>query len=226
MTLYPPSTVIPIYAVLTGFGILLTCLRFWARMRHTSRTSSTSSRVGADDILIVAGVLVTAACAAIQFYNAVDGTGGEAISSADADARALVAHRINYAMIVIEKGAFGAIKLSLLLSYRRIFGVCRGFRRLNNSLLALIALWTLAFVLADLLICGRDVTVQLALDQTRALHACGDKGVLLIAFAASSILTDALVLGVPLLYVRQLQMAANKKLAAAFVFFLGTVYSF
>lgn len=217
MTIYPPSTAIPVYAVLTGFGILLTCLRFWVRIYHASNS------LGADDILIVVGVIVTTACAAIQFYNAVDGTGGEAISGADADARALVAHRINYAMIVIEKAAFGAIKLSLLFFYRRIFGVWPGFRRLNNSLIALITLWTFAFILADLLICGKDVTLQLALDQTKALHGCGDKGVLLISFAASSILTDALVLGLPLLYVRQLQMALKKKLAAAFVFFLGTV---
>lgn len=218
MTIYPPSTVIPVYAVLTGVGIILTCLRFWVRVYHAS-----SSSLGADDILIVVGVVVATACAAIQFYNSVDGTGGEAVSGGDADSRALIAHRIDYAMKVIEKAAFGAIKLSLLFFYRRIFGVWPSFRRLNNTLIAFVALWTVAFILADLLLCGKDVTLQLALDQTKALHGCGDQGILLIAFAASSILTDALVLGLPLLYVHRLQMAQNKKFAAAFVFLLGTV---
>lgn len=217
MTIYPPSTVIPVYAVLTGVGIILTCLRFWVRTSHTSST------LGADDILIFVGVTVVAACTAIQLYNAVDGTGGEAVSAEDKESRALIAHKVNYAMTVIEKVAFGAIKLSLLLFYRRIFGVWPSFRRLNNGLMVFISLWALLFILGDLLICGKDVALGVGLDQTKALHACGDKGILLIAFAASSILTDALVLGLPLFYIRRLQMTTRKKIAAGLALFLGTV---
>lgn len=172
-------------------------------------------------------VIVVAPCTAIQLYNAVDGTGGdggEAVSGEEDQAsRALIAHRINYAKTVIEKAAFGAIKLSLLLFYRRILGVWPGFRRVNNGVMVFISLWAFLFILGDLLICGKDLTLGMALDQTKALRACGDKGILLIAFAASSILTDALVLGLPLFYVRRLQMTPRKKIAAGFAFFLGTV---
>lgn len=217
MTTYPPSTVIPVYAVLTGVGIILTCLRFWVRTYHNS------TALGADDILIVVGVIVVTACTAIQLYNAVDGTGGEAIRGEDTESRALIAHKINFAMTVIEKAAFGAIKISLLLFYRRVFGVWPSFRRLNNGLMVFISLWAFLFILGDLLICGKDLALGMALDQTKALNACGDKGVLLIAFAASSILTDALVLGLPLFYVRRLQMTLRKKIAAGFAFFLGTM---
>lgn len=217
MTIYAPSTVIPVYSVLTSVGIILTCLRFWVRTYHTTST------LGADDILIVAGVTVVVACTAIQLYNAVDGTGGEALSDEDQASRALIAQKVNYAMTVIEKAAFGAIKLSLLLFYRRIFGVWHSFRRLNKALMVFIALWAFLFILGDLLICGKDIALGVGLDQTKALHACGDKGILLIAFAASSILTDALVLGLPLFYVHRLQMTLRKKIAAGLAFFLGTV---
>lgn len=118
--------------------------------------------------------MVVAACTEIQFYNAVDGTGGEATKREDTASRALIAHKINFAMTVIKKTAFSAIKISLLLFYRRVLGVWPNFRPLNNGLMVFISFWAFLFNLGDLLICGMNLALGIALHQTRVLHACGD----------------------------------------------------
>lgn len=218
MTFYSPPTVIPVYAVLAGVGIFLTSLRFWVRLSYTKLT------LGLDDLFIILAVIVCLICTAIQFHNALKGTAGESISPHhDEDERAIVAHKTDFAMTVIEKLAFGATKLSLLFFYRRIFGVWPSFRRLNYILIATVGAWTLALALADLLLCGGRIWLQWALDQTLARRGCGDKGVLLVAFAATSVLTDGLVLALPLVYLRRLQMAGRKKVAVGVTFLLGTM---
>lgn len=222
MDLYPPSTIIPIYVVLMAVGVLLTGLRLWVRLCYTRMS------IGADDVFMVLGTTVMTACTAIQIYNATSGLAGAAASTVLSDkqqqARAILEYQIDFAMLVIEKVAFGTIKLSLLFFYRRIFGVWPSFSRWNNALIVLVAAWMLAFIGADLFLCGGDrVWLQFSLDQMRARRECGDKGALLIAFAASSVVTDVFVLGLPLAYLRRLQMPRTKRAAASFVFLLGTV---
>ncbi|KAI0407732.1 hypothetical protein F4802DRAFT_595125 [Xylaria palmicola] len=218
MSYYPPSTVIPIYSVFMGVAVALTGLRFWVRLSY-ARTP-----LGADDHLLLAGLAVAATCNGIQYYNALKGTGGEAIKDADKATRmVIVSHQIDWAMIVIEKAAFGATKLSILLFYRRIFGVWGSFRRANSALLWVVLLWALLFTLADVLICGAHPELIWGYDQTVALRRCGNRGALLLAFSVTSVATDLPVLGLPFFYISRLQMATSKKWATGFVFFLGTV---
>lgn len=215
MAYYPPTVTIPVYAVFTAIAIGLTTLRFWARRQHLRTTP------GIDDWLMVLGTFIVTACACIQFYNAIDGTGGAAVSPEDAESRAITAHRINFVMIVIEKPAFGAIKLSLCFFYKRIFDVWDSFRRANNFVIWIIILWTLSFALADILICGDELHFNFDADQTLGAKYCGDKGMLLLMFAVTSVITDLLVLALPFLYVRRLQMPKQKRWATIFVFCLG-----
>lgn len=214
---YPPSVTIPVYAVFTAVGIALTALRFW------SRISFSKTRTGPDDWLILVGLFFVCACTAIQFYNAIHGTGGAALSEHDAEERAQASHRINFTMIVIEKPGFGAIKLSLLYFYKRIFDIWPSFRRTNMVLIWIIILWTIAFVLADLLLCGFNLAPHFALDQVESGKQCGDKGLLLLMFAITSVMTDLMVLILPFVYVSRLQMPKQKKWAASIIFLLGTM---
>lgn len=212
---YPADVVIPVYAVFTAVGITLTGLRFWARKHYTHAPP------GTDDWLILFAMCIVIICASIQFFNALYGTGGEALSDGEAAARAHISHKINLTMIIIEKPAFGAIKLSLLFFYKRIFGIWPAFRRINLTLIWLICIWTLAFALADLLLCGTELELNWALDQSIPQKKCGDKGLLLLLFGVTSVITDILVLGLPFLFMRKLQMPSGKKWAAAAVFVLG-----
>lgn len=217
MSWYPPSVTIPVYAVFTAVGIALTALRFW------SRISFSKQKIGIDDWLVLVGLGFVCACSSIQFYNAIHGTGGAAISDKDDAQRQETSHKINLTMIVIEKPGFGAIKLSLLFFYKRIFNIWPSFRRANNILIWIIIFWTISFALADLLICKDKLHLQWAADQSIPKGYCGDKGLLLLMFAITSVLTDLMVLLLPFAYVSRLQMPKQKKWAAMFIFFLGTL---
>ncbi|KAI3325874.1 hypothetical protein HD806DRAFT_532529 [Xylariaceae sp. AK1471] len=218
MSYYPPSTVIPIYSVFMGVAIALTGLRLWVRLSY-ARIS-----LGIDDYLLLFGLAIAITCNGIQYYNALKGTGGEAIKDPNERTHmVIISHQIDWAMIVIEKAAFGAIKLSILFFYRRIFGVWDSFRRVNNALLWIVLIWTIVFTLADVLICGAHPELIWGFDQTIALRQCGNRGALLLAFSVTSVATDLPVLGLPFFYISRLQMAAGRKWATSFVFFLGTV---
>ncbi|KAK4209025.1 hypothetical protein QBC37DRAFT_475741 [Rhypophila decipiens] len=222
MGLYPPATVISVYSVFTGVAILLTALRFWVRLSY-SPDPYLRRRLYWDDWFVILGLSVLCACTGIQFWNATHGAAGEAVSAATKDAQALVEHKVDFSMIVIEKIAFGAIKLSLLFLYRRIFVFSGNFRLVNNIFMWIVAAWAISFFVADLLLCGAHPEIQLALDQRPALLACGDRGALLIAFAATSIITDLFVLALPMPYIWSLQMRRSKKILATFVFLLGGI---
>ncbi|KAI1179173.1 hypothetical protein F4777DRAFT_534650 [Nemania sp. FL0916] len=218
MSYYPSSTVIPIYSVFMGVAIALTGLRLWVR------TTVARVPLGADDYFLLSGLAIAVACNGIQYWNALKGTGGEAIKDPSEMTRSvIIAHQVDWAMIVIEKAAFGAIKLSILLFYRRIFGVWDSFRRANNALLWIVAVWTVVFTVADVLICGAHPELIWGFDQSIALRRCGNRGALLLAFSVTSVATDLPVLGIPFFYISRLQMSSSKKWATSFVFFLGTV---
>ncbi|KAI1751655.1 hypothetical protein F4782DRAFT_503710 [Xylaria castorea] len=218
MSYYPASTVIPIYSVFMGVAVALTALRLWVRL------SFARVPLGIDDYLLLFGLAVAITCNGIQYYNALKGTGGEAIKDPDEMTQmVIISHQIDWAMIVIEKASFGAIKLSILFFYRRIFGVWNSFRRINNALLWIVFVWTVVFTVADVLICGAHPELIWGFDQTIALRRCGNRGALLLAFSVTSVATDLPVLGLPFFYISRLQMATSRKLATGFVFFLGTV---
>ncbi|KAH8158997.1 hypothetical protein CIB48_g9255 [Xylaria polymorpha] len=199
-----------------GVAIALTALRLWVRLSYARIP------LGIDDFLLLFGLSIAITCNGIQYYNALKGTGGEATPN-EMTQMVIIAHKIDWAMIVIEKAAFGAIKLSILFFYRRIFGVWDSFRRINNVLLWIVLVWAVVFTIADVLICGAHPELIWGFDQTIALRRCGNRGALLLAFSVTSVATDLPVLGLPFFYISRLQMATGKKLATSFVFFLGTV---
>lgn len=217
MSLYGPSTVIPVYSVLACIGLVLTSLRVWVRVHNAHNF------LGLDDLFMCLGTLVALACTGMQFYNAVYGMGGGVTAHpVNADKAIIASRKIDWCMIVIEKPAFGFVKLSILFFYRRIFGIWPKARRLNTALIVLVTAWTIAFLVADLLLCGVHPEFNWAYDQRVPRVKCGNKGALLLSFAATSVATDAILLLLPFFYFQKLKMPSRKRLAAMFVFFLGT----
>lgn len=219
MSLYGPSTVIPVYSVLAGVGLIVTGVRFWVR------TTYARAPLGLDDLFMVLGVIVVSACTAMQYYNAIHGTGGEAVTDPNTREKAIVASRqMDWSMIVIEKSAFGFVKLSILFFYRRIFGVWPSFRRINSVLIGIIIAWTVAFTVADVLLCGAHPELIWGYDQTIARSRCGNRGLLLLCFSVTSTATDLTLLMLPFFYLSRLRMPRQKKIATSFVFFLAAMY--
>lgn len=92
MSYYPPSTVVPIYSVFMGVAIALTGLRFWVRLSY-ARIS-----LGIDDYLLLFGLAVSITCNGIQYYNALKGTGGEAIKDPkEMSQMVIISHQIDWA---------------------------------------------------------------------------------------------------------------------------------
>ncbi|KAK7957886.1 hypothetical protein PG996_010669 [Apiospora saccharicola] len=215
MSLYRPAVAIPVYSVLAGVGIATTGVRLWVRTR-VARVA-----LGLDDLFVVLGGIVAAACTAMQYYNAIHGSGGEATDSSTRTNAAVAAHKIDWAMIVIEKPAFGFVKLSILFFYGRIFDVWPSFRRINSVMICIAVVWMIGFTVADVLLCGAHPELNWAVDQTVSRKKCGQKGILLLSFAVTSVATDWVLLVLPLFYIGHLQMSMRKKLSSGFVFFLG-----
>lgn len=220
-TLYPPSLTIPLYAIFTAIGIILTCLRFWVRLSYEPQLYN-GRRLYLDDLFIVLGLVVTCTCTGIQFHNAIDGASGEVVTGGHVSPKvAIVEHKVDFTMMVIEKLSFGAVKLSLLFFYRRLFSNMGSFKRINNALIWLVSTWIVSFFFADLFLCELHPELQWSLDQTVPRDRCGDKGALLIAFAATSVLTDGAVLLLPLLYVQKLRLRRSEMIAVSAIFALG-----
>ncbi|KAI0482711.1 hypothetical protein GGR56DRAFT_685632 [Xylariaceae sp. FL0804] len=223
-SIYTPGRVIPAYAVIAGVGLALTALRIWTRVSYVR------VRLSADDAAAAAAAVFVAAATGQEIANTVLGTGGNGIDDAADDAaaaaarRARIANQINWINPILEPWAFGLIKLSLSLFYRRIFGVWPAFRRANDATIALVAGYILAFSLGQLFLCGtRFHLIWDDLDQRSAREQCAERGRLQFAFALVSVVTDLLVLGLPLMFIGRLQMSVRKKWSTACVFLLGFI---
>ncbi|KAI1078230.1 hypothetical protein F5B20DRAFT_233453 [Whalleya microplaca] len=214
MAAYGPTQVIPVYSSLLAVSVVLTGLRLWVRMWYTR------SVIGADDIVMVVGMLFVSALTGMQIWNSLYGTGGNIVDPNDKE-QAIRSMHIDWTMPLLEPIAFGLIKLSLLLFYRRIFGVWEHFRLVNSILIGLIIAWAASFFMAMLFICHTDFELLWRLDPQPARDHCNRRGLQLFAFAITSVITDILVVGLPIFFIGRLQMPKRKKFATAVVFALG-----
>jgi hypothetical protein len=123
-------------------------------------------------------------------------------------------------MVVLEKPAYGFIKLSVLLFYRRIF-VTPTFRLINNIIIVLISLWALAFFFAKILVCGTNPQDQW--DKNCLTWHSADLSLMLLWFAITDVVGDIAVLAMPYPCIMKLQMSRRTKLSVSGVFLLGTL---
>ncbi|KAI1427696.1 hypothetical protein F5Y12DRAFT_711923 [Xylaria sp. FL1777] len=213
---YTPEKVIPTYATITGVGIAFTAARLWVRTRYVRVA------LAADDFTAFAAVVFVTGAVALQITNALLGTAGDDVKLAESQRQARIALQVNWINPILEAWAFGLIKLSLSFFYRRIFGVWPVFRRINNATIVLLVAYSIAFSFGQLFLCGTNFyLIWLDLDQHTARERCAERGHLQFFFALFSVLTDMLVVGLPLVFVARLQMSTRRKWASAVVFFLG-----
>ena len=117
--------------------------------------------------------------------------------------------------------ATSATKISLTLLYVRIFHSKREFRFLSYGLLAVVALYCVGTTIYFLTNCRPfaahwDKTIQ---------NACGDPHSGWLGTGIANIITDVLVLSLPMPSVWQLQLPKKTKLAVVAVFGMGFVYA-
>ncbi|KAH6847069.1 hypothetical protein B0I37DRAFT_137465 [Chaetomium sp. MPI-CAGE-AT-0009] len=128
--------------------------------------------------------------------------------------RLLVSYELIYATSI------STIKLSILLFYLRVF-VNRGLRRATMAAIIFVSVWSVGNILQVFLICrpfAKTYTPQLE-------GTCGDQVASFIAIGSFNIITDVIILTLPLPTVWALKMSTPAKLGLTGVFLVGLIVS-
>lgn len=126
-----------------------------------------------------------------------------------------------FAIQTIETLTLGAIKLSVLFFYRRIF-VGRTFNILSWALIATFCSWSISFFFATVFSChpisaGWGTREQLFTECVNTIEK-------LDVFAISDPMLNAIILALPMPYIWQLHLPTRRKFALTGVFLLGALF--
>ena len=107
--------------------------------------------------------------------------------------------QIEWAFNLVQCLSFGTAKLSVVLFYRRIF---RGqvFDIISKTMIAIVIAWMLSFFLAILFECGINYWALWSTLENLLAH-CVDDTKIFKAFSISDVITDVLILSMPLYWV-------------------------
>lgn len=114
---------------------------------------------------------------------------------------------------------YGIIKMSVLLLYRRLF-VGALFNRYSLVLCVVIVPWSLSFLFAFAFQCRTDIanwwtsaaTIKAYCDNTNAAN---------LGFVISDVLTDVMILIIPVPVISKLRLSTANKIGLSGVFLLG-----
>ena len=193
------------YAVCGAFAIIAVFLRFLARI--INKTS-----VEADDYTVLLGLLCAIGSLAVQSVSIAHGLGKHQILSTGI----IVSARYVLASIILYIASMAATKISILLLYRRIFP--------NKK-------WHYAFWAVGLFIFAYSVAFGfVVLFPCRPVSGawnpfikakCYDTNVLILVPAILTVITDLIVLVLPIPLVWKLRLPMWRKVQTTSIFFLG-----
>ena len=127
---------------------------------------------------------------------------------------------------MIEKPAYGLIKLSVLFFYRRVFNSSNTTKTATSIMILLITLWTISFLFASLFICGGHPQTLWSKDTFYGMNAqnCGDTSKLLLWFAITDVIGDITILALPYPRIRRMKVSMREKLGISGILLLGTLW--
>jgi hypothetical protein len=117
---------------------------------------------------------------------------------------------------------YGALKLSVLFLFRRIF-VGPVFSKVSLLVLAIVSAWAVAFFFATLFQCG-TVPSRLWSSPSDVATYCSSYKYIQLGHATSDVATDLVVLTIPMPIIWRLHMTRRQKLGLLVVFMLGYMY--
>ncbi|KAH8590154.1 hypothetical protein B0O99DRAFT_521821 [Bisporella sp. PMI_857] len=219
---YPvtPTSVIVVGAALPTLASIAVALRFYIKLKR--RTG-----IGLDDWLILFSLILLISFGIIMIVGSAvhalaqptplgKGPGGFAHVKTWA---LTFTFKTKYATNIIQIIAFGAIKLSVLLFYRRIF-IGKRFNIATWTLMVTVILWTMGFTVVFVFQCKLNFW---ALWSTLfdMVENCLQGVFLYEALTVSDIITDFLILSVPVPCIWALKLSRSKKAAICGAFLLG-----
>ncbi|KAI9743050.1 MAG: hypothetical protein M1818_003345 [Claussenomyces sp. TS43310] len=183
--------------------------------------------IGFDDVFIVLSLALSWALAIVLIYGAARGTVGTHTRQNPVTGLIIVTPHENeisklaYISQMISIVAYGSLKLSVLLLFRRIF-VGKVFKTVSILATIVVVLWTVAFFFATLFQCGSRPSWLWQSPKAVATH-CSDYKYIQLGHATSDVATDLVVLAIPIPIIWKLHMSPPQKLALLVVFLLGYI---
>ncbi|KAL2043666.1 hypothetical protein N7G274_003973, partial [Stereocaulon virgatum] len=150
-------------------------------------------------------------------HTAIDpNTGADVVTSKEQNAA-----EIMFSAYLLMRLLFGTIRLSVLLFYRRIF-LGRIFNRCSIAICVLIVLWSLSFCLSVAFQCGTHIEYSWTpvLDVTK----CDKDKIWELSFGITDVVTDLMVLAIPLPIIFKLHMSTLRKVGLCGIFFSRTIF--
>lgn len=131
---------------------------------------------------------------------------------------------IQYAFIILMVLAFGIIKLSITLNYRRIFVAARGtlFDWTTIVVIVIVVLWTIACLFSFIFPCGTHISANWGSIMDFATY-CGASTNVNNAFVVSDLLTDIMIWCLPLPVIWNIQMTLRRKLIVTGILATGAI---
>jgi len=128
-------------------------------------------------------------------------------------------------LFIMNVVCLGAIKLSVLLLYRRLFAVSRRFNITSIIMGVIIFLWTLGYLLSYIFECGTHLRA-LWTSVPAIEEYCDNETVQTVSFCVTDVVTDLMILVTPIPMIMKLQMSIPQKLGICAVFALGLLSVF
>ncbi|CAD6566144.1 MAG: hypothetical protein ASARMPREDX12_007561 [Alectoria sarmentosa] len=213
-----PSQVVGVTTFLTALALIAIVLRFCARRLK-------KVDLGWDDYTILPAMLFTIVSAICIYVGTADGDLAKHIEL-DAQGNGVWTHRdvvfleINFVQQLSTTLTFGLTKLSVLLFYKRVF---RGntFNAAVWTMISIIGVWFVAFFFANLLQC---YPIELNWEASGAqATSCIQTNTMYLAQAWTDVLTDVMILSLPIPCIWALQMPARHKVGVTAIFLLGVL---
>ncbi|KAI1126437.1 hypothetical protein F5Y10DRAFT_244750 [Nemania abortiva] len=218
-----PAAIIAIGAVFAALPALFVFMRFYCRIR------TTKLGLAADDWLMLSAFILNFGMGLMLIIGASlhglgqptpQGWGPKDYFWVTDDAEILT-EKIFYAFILTQSVAFGLAKLSILYFYRRIFS-SRTFKTITSVMIVIVGIWSIGFFFAYLFRCGTNFWALWA-PLMFLIEYCYDSKPLFYTLAISDVITDFIILSLPLFRVWRLNMSMAKRLALSGVFLLGAI---
>ncbi|KAF2996147.1 hypothetical protein E8E14_000009 [Neopestalotiopsis sp. 37M] len=181
----------------------------------------TGPGLGIDDVLAVVALMVTICVIGMQVAFSLSGNGYDYLPTTPefADLTADLEY-IMKGLFVCETlylWALTSLKLSVLLFYRRCFGVSTLMMRSTMVMIGVILVWAITFTFIFIFLCD-PIEQQWS---TARLGHCMDQITIMISLCATNIATDLAIMGMPMYTIWHLRMRKTEKLAMASCFALG-----
>ncbi|KAJ5570551.1 uncharacterized protein N7459_009981 [Penicillium hispanicum] len=219
-----PHGVITVGVLLPTLAAIAVALRFYSRRRLRVPLREDDWAVLASAVLVWGLGITNIAGAALGALGAHSAPAGpdaphdNTISRGPADK---IAERIVLGYSIVEKVTFGAIKISVLLAYRRIFRG-RPFNIASLCMITVCVFLALAFLITSAFQCHvRNWSRQYLAWSHR--HHCIQAEISWSGFAISDVVTDLIILLFPVPLVWSLQLTLSKKISVILVFLLGSL---